>query len=194
MNSMIGSRGPTGGVKGDRVPKGYNVGQLQQFTPSQLKLFKQMFSHVSPDSFLSKLSGGDQESFDEREAPALRQFNELQGNIASRFSGMGTGGRHSSGFQNTMNQASSNFAQDLQSKRQDYQRQALMDLMGISKELLGERPYDRALFQKPQKQQSSGGWGGAIGAGLGGIGGFLAGGPAGALSGARVGYGVGSGF
>ena len=53
------------------------------------------------------------------EAPALKQFSGLQGNLASRFSGMGSGARRSSGFQNTSNQAASDFAQQLQANKQD---------------------------------------------------------------------------
>lgn len=176
---------------GDKVPKGYKTGQLQQFSPEQMQLFRQLFSHVGPDSFTSKLAGGDQSAFDQMEAPALRQFNALQGNIASRFSGMGMGARRSSGFQNYMNQASSDFAQDLQSRRLSYQRQAIQDLMGMSTDLLGQRPYDRFL---EKKERSSSGMGGLIGAGLGGLGGFFAGGPGGALAGSQLGYNIGSSF
>lgn len=141
----------TGAMK-EKIPSGYKKGSLQQFTPEQMQLFQQMFGQVGPESFLSKLAGGDQSTFDEMEAPALRQFAGLQGNLASRFSGMGgLGARKSSGFQNTMNSASSNFAQELQSQRQGLQRQALMDLMGISNSLLGQRPFENSLVQKQQK-------------------------------------------
>lgn len=127
---------------------GYKPTQLQQFSPEQLQLFQQMFGHVGQDSFLSKLAGGDQSTFQQMEAPALRQFQGLQGNIASRFSGMGSGARNSSGFQNTMNQASSDFAQDLQSNRMNLQRQAIQDLMGMSNSLLAQKPYENSLIKK----------------------------------------------
>src|ERR1051326_2671151 len=113
------SRGPTGG---NIVPEGYQLGQLQQFTPQQEKLFSSMFGQVEPGSYLSRLAGGDQSLFEELEQPALKQFSGLQGNIASRFSGMGTGGRKSSGFQNTMNARSEEFASQLQAQRQGLQR------------------------------------------------------------------------
>lgn len=208
-SSMSGSRGPTGTITGasssgknfrEKIPSGYKAGALQQFTPEQLELFQQLFSHVGPESFLSRLAGGDQSQFAEMEAPALRQFSELQGGLASRFSGMGGGGnqlglgaRKSSGFQNTMTSAASNFAQELQAQRQGLQRQALMDLMGISTNLLGQRPYDRFLVEKQQKQ---GGLGGALGAlGGGALGFFGSGGnPMLALQGAQMGYGIGSAF
>ena len=171
MSSMYGASG-----SGNKVPSGYKMGQMQQFTPEQMQLFQSLFGQVGPGSYLSRLAGGDQSMFEEMEAPALRQFSGLQGNLASRFSGMGsgaqsgmsTGARHSSGFQNTMTQASSDFAQDLQSRRQDLQRQALMDMMGISSNLLGQRPYEQFLYEKkkPFWQQLLGG----LGEGLGSVG------------------------
>jgi hypothetical protein len=155
MTSMIGSTGMsrTGAVSGqnmtgNQIPKGYKAGQMQQFTPEQMQLFQQMFGNLGPDSFLSRLAGGDQSMFEQMEAPALRQFGELQGQLGSRFSGMGTGARRSSGFQNTTNQAASDFAQQLQSNRLGLQRQAIGDLMGMSNQLLNQRPYEQFLMKK----------------------------------------------
>lgn len=147
-NPMMGAGQALAGApkKMAKAPKGYSW--AQQFTPEQMDLFQQLFSNLSPGSYLSRLAGGEQGMFDEMEAPALRQFNEIQGGIASRFSGMGMGARRSSGFQNTINQASSNFAQDLQSKRQGLQQQAIKDLMGLGNDLLGQKPY--SLAEKPQ--------------------------------------------
>lgn len=186
MSSMYGSRPPTGKVAG------YKVGQLQQFTPEQMQLFQSLFGHLSPDSNLSRLASGDQSLFGEMEAPALRQFSELQGNLASRFSGMGMGARRSSGFQNTSNQAASSFAQDLQSRRQELQRQALMDLMGLSNTLLGQRPYEQFLYEKkkPFWQQLLGGGLPIAGAAIGGA----FGGPAGAMVGGQIGSTAGQAF
>lgn len=132
-----------------KAPRGYTNRQQQQFTPEQLKLFQGLFSHVGPESYLGKLAGGDESQFDQIEAPALRQFSGLQGNIASRFSGAGIGGRNSSGFQNEMSGAASDFAQQLQSQRQGLQQNAIRDLMGMSSQLLGQRPYEQSLVQKP---------------------------------------------
>lgn len=181
----------TGSMK-EKIPSGYKKGILQQFTPEQMQLFQQMFGQVSPESYLSKLSGGDQSTFGEIEAPALKQFNELQGQLGSRFSAMGgTGARKSSGFQNTSNSAASDFAQQLQSQRQGLMSNARNELMQMSGMLMGQRPYENFLYEKPEKKS---GWGGAIGAGLGGLGGFMVGGPAGAMGGAKLGYDVGSNF
>ncbi len=194
-------RGQSSGGFKDKVPSGYSKGQLQQFTPEQMQLFSQLFSHISPDSQLSQLASGDESAFSAMEAPAWRQFQEAQGQLGSRFSQLAPGAmsaQRGSGFQNAAGQLGSDFAMQLASKRQELQRQALGDLMGISNSLLGQRPYDRFLAQKPQKFQDqsggSSGWGGLIGAGIGGLGGFFAGGPAGALTGANIGYQAGSAF
>lgn len=193
MNSMSGGRGPTGSMK-ENIPKGYKKGTLNNFTPEQMQLFRQSFSDVGPDSYLSRLAGGDQSMFEEMEAPAFRQFNELQGNISSRFSGMGgTGSRRSSGFQNTMNSAGSNFAQDLASRRQSLQQNAIKELAGLRSELLGQKPQENFLVEKQQKEKK-GGWGGLAGAALGGTAGFFAGGPTGAMAGAKLGHSIGSSF
>jgi hypothetical protein len=141
----------TGQMK-EKIPSGYSKGSLQQFTPEQMQLFQQMFSHVGPDSFLSKLAGGDEDTFNQIEAPALKQFSALQGQIGSRFSGMGTGGQKSSGFQNTMNSAAQDFAGQLQSNRQSLQQQALKDLMGFSSNILGQQPYKNFLTKKDHKE------------------------------------------
>ena len=164
MNSLGGFGGlkpntgtmKRGGSTGDIIPKGYRKGQLQQFTPEQMDLFSQLFGHLGPDSFLSQLAGGDESIFEQMEAPAHRQFQGQLGQLASRFSGMGTGGRHSSGFQNTTTAAASNFSQDLAANRQNLQRQALMDLMGLSNNLLQQRPQEQFLAPKQQKSNQ---WG-----------------------------------
>ncbi len=182
-------------MNGDVIPKGYKMGQVQNFDKRQNNLYKQSFGQVGQDSYLSRLANGDQSQFDEMEAPALRQFAGIQGNMASRFSGMGMGGRHSSGFQNTMNQAGSDFAQDLASKRNDYRRQAIQDLMGFSKDLLGQRPYEKFMVEKEQKQPGM--WG-QIGGGVARLGGAAAGayfgGPAGATAGYKAGDAAANAF
>lgn len=174
MSSMYG--------QGNKIPKGYEQGTIQQFTPEQMKLFQSMFSHLGPDSYLSRLASGDESLFQQMEAPALRQFSGLQGNIASRFSGGGgagsLGSRNSSGFQNTMNQAGADFSQDLQARRQGLQQNAIRDLMGMSNSLLSQRPYEQFLTEKKPGflEQLLGGLAGAGGqaAGMVGGGGILA--------------------
>lgn len=150
MSSMYGRQGmggPAGtasGLKGT----GYQQASIQQFTPEQMDLFKSLFGQVGEGSFLSKLAGGDQGTFEQLEAPALKQFSELQSGIANRFSGAGLGARRSSGFANAQTSAAQDFASQLQSQRLGLQRQAIQDLMSNSQMLLGQRPQDQFLVQE----------------------------------------------
>lgn len=137
-------------TRGNIIPKGMNLSRINQYTPQQEQLSDQSFANVGPDSYLSRIAQGDQSAFEEMERPALRQFSGLQGNIASRFSGQGLGGRRSSGFQNTMNEASSDFAQRLQAKRHELRTGAIRDLHNMSQDLLGNRQYDQQLSEKPK--------------------------------------------
>lgn len=157
------------GMMKEKIPSGYKKGSMNNFTPEQMNLFQQMFGQVAPDSYLSKLSGGDQETFDQMEAPALRQFSGMQGNLASRFSGMGgLGARRSSGFQNTMNSAASNFAQELQANRQNLMSNARKELFDMSNSLLSQRPQDQFLYEKEVSP-----WASMAGTAFGPVGGFI---------------------
>jgi hypothetical protein len=139
-----------GGSTGNIIPKGYQYGQMQQFTPEQMQLFSRLFGQVGPQSFTGRLAGGDEALFQQMEAPAMRQFAGLMGGLGSRFSGMGMGARRSSGFQQAGSQAAADFAERLQSQRLGLQQQAIRDLMGMSTELLGQRPYQQFVTEKPR--------------------------------------------
>lgn len=149
------SRGNAAGqFKNDIIPEGYEVGQLQQYTPQQMKLYGQQFKHVAPNSYLSRLASGDQSFYEEMEAPAWRQFQEAQGQLGSRFSQLAPGAmsaQRGGGFKNAANQQSIDFSQGLASRRQELQRQAIMDLMGLSNQLLNQRPYERTINEKPKE-------------------------------------------
>ena len=179
MSSMSGNRG----YGGDRIPSGYKAAQLQNFTPQMMGLFEQLMGLLGPDSYLSKLAGGDEQAYAEMEEPALRQFAGQQGSLASRFSGMGTGGRKSSGFQNTANQASADFATQMQANRHNIRQKAIGDLQGYGSSLLQQRPYDRALVQKQPKPGMD--WGSLAAQGVGTAVGAYLGGPAGAKAGSQ---------
>jgi hypothetical protein len=197
---MTASIAPTRGAMSsqNRIPRGYEVGNIQQYTPEQMQLFQQQFGHVSPESYLSRLAGGDESFFQQMEEPAHRQFAQSLGGIASRFSqgggGQGAlGARRSSGFQNTLGQAGSDFAQNLQAQRQSLQRQALSDLLGYSNMLLGQRPQEQFLT----KQQMPA-WQSLVAAGLpiagAAIGGMTPLGPLGAALGGQIGASASQGF
>lgn len=173
-------RGPTGKT-GNIRPSGYNVGQLQQMTPEQMEFLQHLMGQLGPDSFLSKIIGGDESFWEQLEAPAMKQLGQMQGDLASRFSGAGMGARHGSGFQNAVGQQAADFAQNLQSQRLGLRMQALRDLMGMGNQLLQNRPYEQYLAPKQEKPNylaqitgkvaggipgaiagyASGGWGGA---------------------------------
>jgi len=153
---------------------GYKKKSLPNFTPEQMQLFQSLFQHLQPGSYLSKLAGGDEELFNEMEAPALRQFSGTLGNIGSKFAGMGQGAMRSSGFKNTLSQAASDFSQDLQSRRQELQRQAIMDLLGLSGQLLGQKPYE-SMYQPKGGNFLQSLLGAGAGGALGGIGKMLGG-------------------
>jgi len=182
-----------GNWEGDIMPEGYSMGQIQQYDPQQMELYGNSHKHLGSDSYLSKLAGGDQGIFDEIEAPAWRDLQEAQGGLASRFSGMGMGGRGSA-FQNAATQQSSDFAMKLQAQRHNLRSQAIKDLMGLSSDLLDKRPYERFRVEDPEDEGVN--WTGIAGGVLGGVGGFFAtgGNPMGAFAGASTGYNIGSGF
>ena len=165
-----GNRMTGGGLGKERIPKGMEKATLNQFTPEQMDLFRQMFGHLGPESFLSRLAGGEEGAFQESEAPAYGAFQSQMGQLGSRFSGMGAGARKSSGFQLAGSQAASDFAQNLASNRQGLQRQALMDMMNMSQMLMGQRPQDTFLApkQSPWWESLITGIGGGIGKGIGG--------------------------
>ena len=100
--------------------------------------------------FLSQMAaGGSPEMWQKLEAPAMRQFGALQGNLASRFSGMGgSGSMKSSGFQNTMSEAGSDLAERLQAQRMSFQQDAIKQLIGLSENLLGQRTFETGLVPK----------------------------------------------
>lgn len=151
MNSL-----PTGAFSSrqEKTPSGYRQFAQNVYTPEQEQAFSGAYGLLGPDSFTSRLAQGDQGAFAEMETPALQQFSGLQGNIASRFSGMGQGGTRSSGFKNTLSQAGQDFASQLQANRLALRNQAIKDMMGMTSEFLGYRPQEKGLVQKRQKQPS----------------------------------------
>lgn len=180
-------------MTGDVLPKGFHSMQTQLFTPEQMNLFKNMFGQIGPESFTARLARGAPGIFDEIEAPAKRQFQEMQGDIASRFSGSQPGmmsARRGSGFQGEMNQATRDLAMDLQAQRMGLMRGAEEDLMKYQEMLLGQTPFHRDIYQQQKKpsflKRIFGGALPAIGAGIGGI--------FGGLPGAKMGGFLGSGL
>jgi len=180
MRGTTGASNPNAATGGNRQMRE----RYQQFTPEAMQLYEQAFGQLKPGSYLSRLAGGEQGLFEEMEAPAMRQFAGMQGQLASRFSGLGLGGRHSSGFQNEATSAASNFAQDLQGRRQALQMQAIRDLHGMSRDLLGDYQQEP---QQSRLQQILAGALPLVGAGIGSFGGPLGMAAGGAIGGALSG-------
>jgi hypothetical protein len=156
---------------------GYQQLQIPRLSPQQQQLFSQVMGGATPGIMggigqLSQMAaGGTPEMWEQMEAPALAQFAGLQGQLASRFSGMGTGARRSSGFQQATGAAASDLAQQLQAQRTGLQQQAIRDLMGLYGNLMGTQQFETALIpqETPWWQNLLGSLGG-IGGQLGGLG------------------------
>jgi hypothetical protein len=167
---------------------GYDVASLSRLSPEQQSLASRLFSGSAGgiESGLqntSRLAAGDESYFQQLEAPALRQFGQLQGKIASRFSGQGMGGRRSSAFQNEQNSAAAELSERLQSQRMGLQRQATQDLLGVSDTLLNRDMTQNFLTEPKKKKKKKSFWSKFTSAALpiaGGVAGALLGGPAGA--------------
>ncbi len=173
---------------------GYKANYAQNYTPQQMDLFSQMLGLAGPGGDLYKQASGDPSYYQGKENQALQQFGSLQGNMANKFSGMGTGGRQSSGFQNTMTQGAQDFASSLSAQRSDMQNQALQQLSSMTQGLLGNSPYQMQLSKKNKKpsfwEQLLGGAAPLAGAGLG----FAFGGWPGAQLGGSLGSSFGEAF
>jgi hypothetical protein len=156
MSNSTGDRqrGNAAGSFTEKRPHGREMFSIQNMTPQQLEMLEQLIGMLGPDSFISRLANGDQSAFQEMEAPAHRQFQETTGGLATRFSGAGMGARRGSGFQNAMSQSAEDFAMKLQGNRTNLRNQALRDLMGMSHNLLQQRPFDRGYVKKDRSGEN----------------------------------------
>lgn len=154
---------------------GYKQLNLPTKSPEQMEMFRQLMGGAQGGigPALGQISdlagGGSPEMWQQLEAPAMRQFGELQGGLASRFSGMGGGARRSSGFQNTLGGASTDLAERLQSQRLGLQQSAQQQLLGLYQNLLGQDLFSTGLIpkKKPFWQELLGSASGGMGQGLG---------------------------
>lgn len=179
MSAPAGMAAPKGNISG------YKLRQTPNFSPQQMQLFQQLLGGLMGGGglgggldFLSKLAGGDEEAFAKAEAPAYSAFNKAIGQLGSRFSGFGSGALDSSAFQQATSGAAGDLAQNLQAQRLGMQNDAISRLLGLSQNLLSQRPYENFLEEKGGFD-----WGGLLG---GAAGSFL--GP----FGGALGKGVGS--
>jgi hypothetical protein len=184
MNSMMNTsqirpaQRQSSGLSSPKL-EGYHTGVMENFTPEQMQLFQRMFGQAGPDSFLGKLAGGDSQTFEEMEAPAMKQFSQLLGGLSSRAGGLGggvgSGGGWSSAAQNKGTSAAADFAQQLQANRLNLQNQATQQLFNMGQTLLGQKPFERYMQEErmPFWQQMLLGLAGGTGDIIKGIGSFF---------------------
>lgn len=162
---------------------GYRATQVPTMSPKQSELFNQLIGGASGGlgrgglDFLSQLaSGGSPEFWGQVEAPALRQFQQEAGGLGARFSNLGMGAQRSSAFKHGLGELSSDLSERLQSQRMNLQRQAIMDLLGLSENLLGQRSFETGLIPKKKSfwQELLGGLSGGAGRAFGSLPGLLA--------------------
>lgn len=118
--------------------------QVSNFTPEQLQLFQSLIGSnqqgaSSGMDWLSKLSRGDEATFNQIEAPAYNAYNRQMGQNANRFAGVGA--LNSSGFQNAATDQASEFAQNLASQRYGIQSSAVDRLLNHSQKLLDQSAF-----------------------------------------------------
>jgi len=147
---------PSGAMSGVGTPSGYNLKQIPNFTPEMMNIYQQLTGAAGPGAqeglgYLSRLAGGDEGAFADREKSAFTNFDKLTGQLASRFSGVGA--RDSSAFQNAITGAAGNLAQDLSSQRGEIQENAIDKLMNQINKLMGISPYENVL--QPKKNNNS---------------------------------------
>ncbi len=147
---------PTGNASGLKGT-GFNLVRTGSKDPMQQDIASRLYGGSkqgisSGTDWLSKIAGGDEATFDKMEAPAFRQFGEMQGNLASRFSGLGSGTRRSGAFQRASQGQSTDLAERLQSNRMGLQQSAVSQLNNIASMLLGQQNFENNLI--PKKQSS----------------------------------------
>jgi hypothetical protein len=167
---------------------GRNVEQFQKYTPQQMKLHQQQFGLLDPNSYLYRMAQGDPQLMEEMERRNLRDFSGTMGNMASRFSGAGMSGRHSSGFKIAGGMEARQLQESLAAQRGQMQSQAIKDMIGLSNQILGQDPNEQFLVE-PKKQW----WQHAVG-GIAPLAGAAIGAKYGGLEGAKFGHDIGSGF
>ncbi len=169
----------------EKIPKGYELGQLENFTPEQKQLRNQAFGYLGSNSYLARLAGGD---FGDVEGNAWKNYEQSQGMLGSRFGMQNPSFGGGSLGERYGTQALTDYGDQLRSQRSALQMKAIEDLMSHSNMLLGQKPFEK--FLVPEQKENNP-WGPAFsgmfqGAGTGsslGPWGTILGGMAGGASG-----------
>jgi hypothetical protein len=187
---QTGTMSPLSNISGYGLKQPKHLRQIPQFTAGQQGLFQSLLGGAQPGAshglgYLSKLASGDEESFAHLEQPALQDYEQALSKLGNRFANTGFASS-SSPFQNAARGLGQDYANTLQSQRSQLQMDALTKLLGISQNLLGQRPY----MIGTESQQPGGGWSSiapALGGAIPGILAAILGGPAGAAGGGALG-------
>lgn len=136
------------------IPQGYDTFNYETMGGGQKQLYDYLQSMMMNQGGkgmqnLFGMAGGDQDLYSQLEAPAMRQFQQqIAPGIANRYTGSGLKG--SSGFENSLANAGSNLAENLQSQRMGYQQHAMDRVMELMERLTGMSTNQAGLVQKPQ--------------------------------------------
>lgn len=169
---------------------------LPKMSPQKSSFYNEILGQLRPGMSstvqnLSGIAGGDTSSLAPLEQQAMKDFAGLQGGISSRFSGLGSGARQSSGFQNVMGEQASDLASQLAAQRMSLQQSAQDRLMNLFSQLMGQDEFDTFLTEKKKKLPL---WKSILGTGLPIVGaglGAVFGGPMGIAMGGQLGSGLG---
>jgi hypothetical protein len=129
--------------------------RVKLYTPEQEAIFKRITKGMGeniPSSFdyISRILGGDEDSFSRFEAPARRNFEEKTlPSIAERFSAdFGEGSQETPAFAQAAVGAGKELEEGLFSRRQDLQSQAFSDLQSL---LAPSQAHLEKAFQQPRQ-------------------------------------------
>jgi hypothetical protein len=135
-----------------KVPSGYGMYSLPTMGGGQKDIYemlKSQFMQGGGDIYqrLFGMAKGDQDLFNQLEAPAIRQFQQqIAPGIAQRYAGSGIGS--SSGMQNALAGAAGNLAENLQGQRMGLMQQSMHDVLHLGDMLLGSPTQQFGLVQK----------------------------------------------
>lgn len=155
MSASSGGSAPISNITG------YKQKNLSRFTPQQSQLLESMIEKLTGGQglsggidWLSRIAGGDEETFEAMEKPAYSAFNKQLGEIGNRFAGVG--GLDSSGFQNATAGAAKEFGEGIGANRIAMRNQSIERLLGLSNNLLNKQPYD-SFLEKDRNWGETGG-------------------------------------
>jgi hypothetical protein len=140
----------------------YQQIQVPTKDPRAMELYQQVAQALGPHlgnavQGIGQLAGGGTpEQWQQLEAPALRQYQQLVGGIGARYSGLGSGGaQKSSAFQNELSGSAADLAERLQGQRMGLQQNALQQLLGLYQNLIGTDTFENVFLpkQKPWWQE-----------------------------------------